>query len=211
MGVSVYVDDSEVREPFLIRLSGWTEKDYFRLAPQSRLCDFVHGEVFMHSPVSDRHDDLVAFLREILAGFVRARRLGRLKGGPYTMRLEPGLDYEPDLFVVRAERASAITRMYLEGAADLVLEVVSRGTRSHDLKRKRTDYESHGVPECWAVDDPNQMLIVFRRVDGRYTSSEHASGRADSSALPGFWLDVSWLWQDPLPDPQECLRAILGR
>jgi hypothetical protein len=28
--------------------------------------------------------------------------------------------------------------------------------------------------------------------------------------IPGFWLDVEWLWQDRLPSTLACLRQILG-
>jgi hypothetical protein len=31
-----------------------------------------------------------------------------------------------------------------------------------------------------------------------------------STILPGFWLDVNWLWQDELPDPIRTLAQIIG-
>lgn len=163
MAVRVVVEDREVTEPFLFVFDGWTEEDYFRMAPQSRICEFIHGEVIMHSPVLLRHARLVRFLSEILAGFLRARGLGELLAEPHTMRLVPDLDYEPDLFVVRTGRVAALTPRCLEGPADLVIEIVSSGTRTHDLKRKRADYEAHGVGEYWAVDHERQRLHAFRR------------------------------------------------
>ena len=35
-------------------------------------------------------------------------------------------------------------------------------------------------------------------------------GRLESLAIPGFWIDVAWLWQDPLPDALHCLEQILA-
>ena len=37
-----------------------------------------------------------------------------------------------------------------------------------------------------------------------------ASGRLESSTTPGFWIEVSWLWQEDLPSTLGCLRRILG-
>ncbi|TDA70264.1 MAG: hypothetical protein D9V47_02110 [Clostridia bacterium] len=43
-----------------------------------------------------------------------------------------------------------------------------------------------------------------------YRRSDHTEGHLASHSLPGFWLEVSWLWQDPLPAALLCLRQILG-
>jgi hypothetical protein len=29
-------------------------------------------------------------------------------------------------------------------------------------------------------------------------------------ALPGFWLRMEWLWQEPLPSPVRALAEIVG-
>jgi hypothetical protein len=31
-----------------------------------------------------------------------------------------------------------------------------------------------------------------------------------STIIPGFWLDVNWLWQEELPDPVRTLALIIG-
>jgi len=36
------------------------------------------------------------------------------------------------------------------------------------------------------------------------------TGRVASIAVPGFWLEVGWLFQIPRPPVTECLQAILG-
>ena len=35
-----------------------------------------------------------------------------------------------------------------------------------------------------------------------------AQGRYRSQVVDGFWLQVGWLWQDPLPLEEEVLRQI---
>jgi hypothetical protein len=44
---------------------------------------------------------------------------------------------------------------------------------------------------------------------GQYQSvAPDATDVYRSRVLPGFWLRVAWLWQDPLPDPSRVLFTI---
>jgi hypothetical protein len=45
---------------------------------------------------------------------------------------------------------------------------------------------------------------------GGYRTRSHAAGALASAVVPGFWIEVAWLWQDPLPAPLSCLRRILA-
>jgi hypothetical protein len=39
----------------------------------------------------------------------------------------------------------------------------------------------------------------------------NAEGVYHSAVLPGFWLKVSWLWEDPLPKLMPTLKEIEGK
>jgi Uma2 family endonuclease len=83
----------------------------------------------------------------------------------------------------------------------------------HDLRTKASAYQQHGVAEYWVVD--GERKIVMRHLlgadpRGPYQVHEYAQGRLESQAILGFWLDVSWLWEDPLPDELACLSRILA-
>lgn len=43
-----------------------------------------------------------------------------------------------------------------------------------------------------------------------YRAKGVGTGRLESQAVPGFWLDVGWLFQQPLPSVVECLREVLS-
>jgi len=204
----------ESREPYILRVAGWTEARYFKEAPETRLAEFEDGEVIMHSPAGTRHQQVVAFLTFLLRGYVRARDLGEVLNGPAVVRLRPGLAYEPDIFVVGRDQLGQLGEQYLAGAPALVVEVVSSGTRSHDLKTKATAYRKHRVKEYWAVDPEQRILARYRpsaHATAAYRVTRHATGRLTSAALPGFWVEASWLWQASLPSEVDCLDQILGR
>lgn len=83
---------------------------------------------------------------------------------------------------------------YVDHPPDLVVEVLSPSTRGYDLVKKRAVYEARGIRELWFVDLEVDEIEVLRLVDGRYAEREVAGrdGRIESTALPGFVLDVAW-------------------
>lgn len=206
-------DGTEISQPYLERMGGWTEARYFREAPETRFVEFEDGEVIVHSPVNIRHQRITLFLTMLLQGYVRNRNLGQGLNGPAVVRLRPGLNYEPDIFFIPRDRLDHIAEEYFAGAPGLIVEAISRGTRNHDLKTKASVYREHAVPEYWVVDPERKVL--FRHLPpseplGPYLVREHALGRVESLAIPKFWLDISWHWQDPLPDELGCLSQILS-
>lgn len=197
-----------VAEPFLLRLAEWTEKRYFAEAPEDRIWEFRDGELIVQSPARPRHQDMVGFVTVLLRVFGEEQRLGRTFNGPAALRLRDGVVKEPDIFFVATARAENITATRIEGPADLVIEVISAETRTYDLVEKARVYQEGGVQEYWAVDADRQAVIVYRAPEWHAMTYEH--GALASSAVPGFWIEVHWLWQDPLPASLPCLQRILS-
>ena len=206
-------DGDELSQPYLLRVGGWSEERYFREAPESRFVEFEDGEVIVHSPASPRHQLLTVFLTMLLRGYVRSRRLGEVLNGPAVVRLRPGLNYEPDIFFIPLDRLAGLGGEYFAGTPGLIVEVVSQGTRMHDLRTKASAYQQYGVGEYWVLDW--ERKVVLRHLlpaDPRapYQVDEYTQGRLESQAIPGFWFEVSWLWEDPLPDELRCVAQILA-
>lgn len=212
--VSVLTEDGqELTEPYLLRLSGWTEERYLAEAPERGFAEFEDGELIVHSPVNIRHQRIAGFLSFLLLGYTRATHFGEALNGPAVVRLRPGLLLEPDIFVIAAGHDEQLTRQYFDGAPVLVVEVISPGTRQYDLRTKAEHYRLHGVPEYWTIDPDRRVLVRHRmpQADGAtYQVEELSSGKLESATIPGFWLDVSWLWREPLPSELDCLNRVLA-
>lgn len=83
---------------------------------------------------------------------------------------------QPDVVVICD--ADKIGERRVRGAPDLVVEVLSPSTASHDMVKKRRLYESRGVREYWLVHPTDRVLTVYRLIDGEY-------GKPDTQALEG--------------------------
>jgi len=206
-------DGEEPCEPYLLRAGGWTEDRYFKEAPETQIVEFEDEEIIMHSPASMRHQDITGFLIFLLRGYVRFQDMGRALNGPAVVRLRPGLDLEPDIFFIAKGQLDRLGDQYFSGAPALVIEVISTGSRNHDLKTKAAHYREHGVKEYWAIDAEQRTLyrhLLPDRPHDPYRVSKHTEGRLESRAIAGFWIEVGWFWQEPLPAELECLQQILG-
>jgi Uma2 family endonuclease len=188
-----------------------TYEQFLEWADEDTNAEWVNGEVVWMSPLSDLHQELALFLLRVLAAFVEERRLGKLRYERYQMKTAPHLPgREPDLLFVGNEHLSQLKGNHLEGPADLVVEIVSPESRERDCEEKYTEYEEGGVPEYWLLDQPQQQAKFYLLGEGgRYHQAPVGEeGIFRSRALPGFWLRVEWLWQDPLPGVRAVLREL---
>jgi Uma2 family endonuclease len=126
------------------------------------------------------------------------------------MRLDERWSPEPDLLVVRDERRHLLGKTRLEGPADLVIEIASDRDPGLDLRETLPRYRQAGIDELWLVNSFEQAILAEVREPGGYAAQRLTTGRLTSRVVPGFWIDVGWLWQDRLPSTLTCLREILS-
>ncbi len=168
--------------------------------------EWVDGEVMMHSPVSLRHQDVRGLLYSLLRIFVDARQAGRLADDPFQMKI--GADFPgraPDILFVATEHLDRLKPNFLEGPADLVVEIISPDSRGRDRGEKHLEYERGGVREYWLID-PERRQAEFYLPDANGVYHVHEAdpdGIFRSRVLEGLWIRPEWLWQEPMP-------AVLG-
>ena len=185
-----------------------TYEQFLDWAPESQIAEWVNGEAILMPPPSLRHQDLIAFLCDLLRWFVRSRGLGKVFFAPVQMKLKAS-GREPDILFVAKEHQSRCRELYIDGPADLVVEVVSPEGRSRDRIEKFREYEQAGILEYWLIDPARREAEFYALgADGIYQALSVGSDSAvHSKLLAGFWLRVDWLWEDPHPLLSEVLKA----
>lgn len=195
---------------YLVRLQGWTLKDYLRLAPENAFVEFVRGEVLMASPVSAAHQEVVIFLAALLRAWLRKHQPQmRVLTGPAAVQVLPDVVREPDVFVVPGEAEAVLEAIPLPVRPDFIIEVTSPSTRTVDLVEKPLDYAQAGVPEYWVVDMQERTVVQHRLTEpDRYATQRYPQGWVSSSTLPGFRVRVDWLFPWPRLSVDEALKAM---
>lgn len=175
-----------------------TYEEFLNLADEDLPAEWVDGEVIVTSPASDRHQDIVRFLTAVLSVFVEVHALGVVRPAPFQMKLTH-TGREPDVLFIPQEHLDRLKAIYLDGPARLVIEIISPESIGRDRGEKFYEYEQAGIPEYWLID-PERNRAEFYQLDesGRYQLvAPEAGGIYRSRVLPGFWLEVDWLWQTP--------------
>lgn len=173
--------------------------------------EWEDGRVHVMSPVSRVHQQLSGWLYILLHTFVRRRQLGEVLQAPFLMRLyRSDQAREPDLAFVSAANQDRIQPTYLDGPADLVVEIVSPESVSRDRGRKFIEYEAEEIGEYWLIDPIRRQAEFYRLGTDRHYHQilPDSQGRFHSASVAGFWLQVDWLWQSPLPDELDILHQL---
>lgn len=187
-----------------------TFEEYLALDDERTMCEWVDGEVIFMSPAARKHQELIVFLSKVLGLFVDMHSLGVLLTAPYPMRLEAlRRGREPDLMFIDSGRQHLIKATYLDGPADLAVEVVSPESIGRDRGEKFVEYERAGVGEYWLIDPDRESAEFYELgADGRYRAARtEPEGVYRSKVVPGFFVRVAWLWQTPAP-AVEALREL---
>src|SRR5262245_37907481 len=123
-----------------------TYSDWLRLPDDGRLYEVIDGELLVSPPPSIRHQRISRRLQSQILRFLEASRLGEVFYAPVGVRLGDDV-LEPDLVIVLREHADRIGEQVIEGAPDIVVEILSPGSAKRDLNAKRMVYQAAGVPE----------------------------------------------------------------
>jgi Uma2 family endonuclease len=157
----------------------YTYEDY-RTLPEdmSRRYELLHGELYMVPAPSTRHQRILGNLHLRLRTHADSHRLGEVLLAPVDVILGQGSGREvaqPDIIFIAHARRDIIKLHGIEGAPDLVIEILSAGTAERDRGYKRTLYARYRVPEYWIVDPDARTVEVY------VTSGE---GLADPTTFP---------------------------
>ena len=170
----------------------WTEAQYMALI-ERRGIEYADGVLEVLPMPTDMHQAILQFLFLALDKFVEKHRLGKTRFSGSRIKVDKATYREPDILFVLTKHKQWISQNCWSGA-DLVMEVVtSPEGRRRDIKEKRVEYETAGIPEYWIVDPQKETIIVLKLDGNKYI--EHGcfnkGQRATSSLLKGFGVDVS--------------------
>jgi Uma2 family endonuclease len=187
-----------VEKPQFPRQGEWTYQDWLNFPDDGWRYEIIDGVLYMSPPPLIHHQDILGELFARMRTHARRNGLGKVLCAPCGVRL-PGqpVPIEPDILFVRRERLAIIERRYVEGAPDLVVEILSPSNANYDLRTKYALYEQAGVAEYWAVIPWDRLIRIYHLVDGAYQlAGEFGSGQiARSVVLAGFTIAVDELFQ----------------
>lgn len=185
---------------------------YRTLVADGEKADLIDGVIYMASPDTKLNNTLNVFLANLIDGFTTARNIeGFTFISRFSCKITDFRAPEPDVGYVRPERVHLVQERHMLGGPDIAVEIVSRDSRSRDYREKCDLYQDAGVTEYWIIDPLKSRAEFLGLKDGVYERlplEEKHIFRC--GVIPGFWLDVDWLFKKPLPRAYHCLQQLLA-
>ena len=172
--------------------------DDYMATPDDQRCQLLDGELILALSPITKHQLISGLLFIALHQFVTAQELGNTFSAPYDVFLSRHDVTQPDILFVSNARAGIITEANIQGAPDLVVEILSPGTERYDRGYKRDLYNRHNVLEYWLVDPDAETVEVLTQGDAGLTTAA-AYQRADtltSSLLAGLTIDLEGVFRE---------------
>jgi Uma2 family endonuclease len=179
--------------------AGLSYEEFLEWLDEDVRAEWINGEIIVMSPASRAHQEVMSALASLVSAYVREKNLGTVYLPPFNLKPGPDLPgREPDLMFVARQNLDRVRKTYIDGPADLAVEIISPESRTRDTIDKFREYEAGGIPEYWIVD-PYQQTVQFFQLDdaGRYHEAAASEGVYRSRVIEGFWLRTAWLWAPP--------------
>ena len=181
------------------RIRKLTYDDYARIPDDGQRHEIIDGEHYVSPAPLTPHQGLSMELGSRLHLFVKRRRLGRVFAAPCDVVLSKHDIVQPDLLFISQERVGLLTVKNVQGVPDLIIEILSEGTRRLDETIKLDLYDRYGVPEYWIFDTARKAARVYRRTLQGLRLVAELSGEAGdvltTPLLPGIEIPLSDIFE----------------
>lgn len=145
------------------RLEVFTYEDYLNLPDNGKRYEIINGELYMVPAPTLGHQDTIGEFYFTIKSFIQTNPLGKIYLAPTDIVFSEIDILQPDLIFVAKEKFDILTRENIQGAPDLVIEVLSPGTEKRDRSIKLKTYSKFGVQEYWMANDETATVEVWQR------------------------------------------------
>ena len=177
-----------------------TRHDYQEMPEGPPYFQLIEGELVLSLSPKMFHQDIAGRIYAMILQFLEKKPLGEVFISPLDVFLSDVNVFQPDVIFVSNARRSILTEHGIEGAPDLVVEILSPGTARYDKGSKRKIYARTGVKELWIVDPELKSIQVYHLTRNAETpaATHDASVVFKSALLPGLKIKTAAIFKSSL-------------
>jgi len=182
--------------PLLEKKKAWTYKDYLTLPEDNNLYEIIDGELYMTPAPTPLHQKVSHNLQRLLGNFVKQHDRGDIYPAPVDVVFDSSNIVQPDIIFISRENRSIVKEKNIQGAPDLVIEIVSPGTFQKDRVFKMKIYARYGVKNLWLIDPHNRTLEAFELDKETYRLVDALAGEEifRPSLFPDLTIPLKEIW-----------------
>ena len=132
---------------------------------EKRKFEILGGKIYNMARGTPNHNTIITNISRIFGNFLRGKKC-RLFSDGVDVKFDEENTTVPDVMIVC--NRDIITKNRIEGAPDLIVEVLSPSTAINDIGYKKDLYEKYGVKEYWIVNQADRSIQVYVLINGGY-------------------------------------------
>lgn len=169
----------------------YTYEDYAKL-PEGSPYQLIGGKLIMVPSPTPYHQRISRKIEFLLLQHVEKNDLGEVLYSPIDVYFGEEDTFQPDIIFISKERLSIIGDAKIEGAPDLIIEILSPSTAYYDLGRKYKVYEEAGVKEYWLIHPDRKRIEIHINREGTFelVHAVEETGIIKSELLKNFEVDL---------------------
>jgi Uma2 family endonuclease len=175
----------------------WTDAEFMALPDDGNRYELVKGELINLGNSGALHGYIAIILSAALFALVTSRKLGVLLDSSTAFTMKNGNKRSPDIAFFAKERLQGLEELptgFLEGAPDLVVEILSLGSTIAEIEDKIVEYFANGTRLLWVISPGQHYVLVYRsgyEPQRLLTSGDFLEGE---EVVPGFTFPVADLF-----------------
>ncbi len=169
-----------------------TYEDYLK-TPDDKRYELIEGELLMTPAPAPRHQKISRELGYEFLRIVKEKKIGELFYAPCDVYLDNENVVQPDILFITKDRLDIIGEKNIQGAPDLVVEIISESTAYRDLVQKKCLYAKYGVKEYWVVVPEHEIVEVYVLRESLYGlhNTFRKGDSLDSPSFPDFHIGLT--------------------
>lgn len=173
----------------------YTYEDYLK-TPDDERYELIEGELYMTPSPVPKHQRISRKIEFILEKFVTENGSGEIFYAPCDVHLDNENVVQPDILFISKERLHIIGEKNIQGAPDLVVEIISENSAYRDLIQKKRLYSRSGVKEYWVAAPDEGLVEVYVLKDGSYAlhKSYSKDETLESPSLKGLRINLNGIF-----------------
>ena len=175
----------------MVTRAKYTYEDYLN-TPEGERYELIDGELILVASPNEEHQFASVKLVSLMYPYADERDLGWVFHAPFDIVFSDTEVVQPDVMFISKEREDIRSGANIQGAPDLVVEILSPSSVSRDWNYKRELYAKYGVKEYWIADPVHKMVSVMLLKDGvlELAGAYVEGDSVTSTALEGFSVGV---------------------
>ena len=181
--------------PVITEKKKHTYEDYLK-TPENERYELIEGELYMTPSPVTKHQRISGRIEFALRKFVTENNLGEVFDAPYDVYLDNENVVQPDIMFISKERLHIIGEKNVQGAPDLVIEIISENSAYRDMVQKKRLYTRFGVKEYWIVIPEEELIEIYILKEDIYhlANTYRKEQTLESPNIKGLKVDVKELF-----------------